>query len=355
MKTVRISGKHIGDGYPCFIVFEAGPSHNGIDSACELVRRAAAAGADAIKFQMIDPDRLVADRNQEISYDILLDRHSGETRTVSEPLYRILKRRCLTKDEWRALKHLCDEMGIIFFATASFFDEIDFLVELGCRTLKICSGDIDYYQLIEYSASTGMCLQFDSSNATIGDIERAVEVACGAGCKDIIIHNCPSGYPARLESINLRLISTLKQVFQYPVAFSDHSVGMDMDIAAVALGANMVEKTITLDRTTASPEHLFSLESEEMATFVRTIRNVEVALGGPRRILDDVECKRSLAVRRSLVAARDLSAGERVSAQTTHFARPGIGLRPELFSLIEGRQLKRDVKCGQMITLDDVI
>lgn len=354
MKTVEIEGKKIGDGYPTCIVFEAGPTHDGYETACELVRYASLAGADAVKFQIVNPERLVADRNQQFVYEILVDRRSGKTETVSEPLYDILKRRCLTESQWRSLKHLCDELGIVFFSTATFPEEIDFLVDLGCRTLKICSGDIDHFPLIEYAARTGMCLQFDSGNATIGDIEKAFDTALRTGCEDIVIHNCPSGYPARLESINLRLISSLKSVFQCPVAFSDHSVGMDMDIAAVALGANVLEKTITLDRTTASVEHIFSLEPEDMTRFVRKIRDVEIALGSNRRVLGAAEQNKALSVRRSLVAGRVLKAGERITSQNTDFARPGFGIRPDTFNLVEGRELKRDLSCGELIRLEDL-
>jgi len=328
--AVTINGKNIGNGYPSFIVLEAGPTHDSLGSAKRLVQAANMAGADAIKFQILDPDRLVADRQQLFSYEILSDRESGASETVTEPLYNILKRRCLTKDEWRELKAYCDSLDLVFFSTATFEDEVDFLVELGCDTVKVCSGDIDHLPFIEYCARTGMCVQIDTGNATIGEVERATDTILACGNDRIIIHHCPSGYPARLESINLNIITTLKKMFSFPIAFSDHTPGWDMDVAATALGANMVEKTITMDRTTPSVEHMFSLEPFEMQQFVKTVRDVEIALGGYRKIIQPEERDKNYAIRRSLVTCRAVVAGEKVCRDTVEFARPGFGLRPSM-------------------------
>lgn len=350
---VTIDGKNIGDGFLSFVVFEAGPTHDGLKKAKELACLAAESGADAVKFQILDPDRLVPDRRQMFSYDILVDRDTGNTKTVSEPLYDILKRRYLTFDEWRDLKRYCDDLGIIFFSTATFKDEVDFVVELGCDTVKICSGDIDCVPFIEYCARTGMCIQLDTGNATIGDVERAVDMIRGAGNERIIIHNCPSGYPARLESINLRVIPTLKQMFNCPVAFSDHTPGWNMDIAAVALGANMVEKTITLDRTIPSVEHMFSLEPQEMREFIKTIREVEIALGNTRRIMSAAERQKSLAVRRSIILNEDVVKGQIVEEHLLEFVRPGFGIRPERYKELLGKRFSRGLTKGHRLDLSD--
>jgi len=352
--SVALGSRRVGDGRPVFIVFEAGPTHDGLEAAKELCDCAARAGGDAVKFQILDPDRLVSDRKQLFTYDILLDKETGETRTVSEPLYEILRRRCLSRADWVELKTHCDSLGLLFFSTATFKDEVDFLVSLGCETIKICSGDIDHLPLIEYVAKSGVCVQLDSGNATIGDIERAVDVIQEAGNGDVIIHNCPSGYPAKVESINLRMIKTLKEMFRCPVAFSDHSVGWQMDIAAVALGANMIEKTITLDRYTPSVEHMFSLEPPEMIKFVESMRELEIALGGYRRIMTTEERRRARAVRRSIVLARDVSSGEIAADDTVEFARPGSGIPPPLASFIIGKRFRRHLKRGTILSFEDV-
>src|SRR5262249_13779090 len=159
----------------------------------------------------------------------------------------------------------------------------------------------------------------------LGEIEAAVDVIRQEGNESIIIHQCPSGYPAHLDSINLRIIGTLRRMFPYPVAFSDHTPGATMDIAAVAMGANLVEKTITLDRTTRSIEHTMSLEPAEMTQFVQTIADVERAMGTPRRILHEAERKRRLAIRRSVFLEAPVKAGEELQAAKVMFRRPGFG------------------------------
>ena len=350
---IDIKGKKIGDGCGTFIVFEAGPTHDGLETAKRLAELAAEAGADAVKFQVLDPDRLVPDRSQMLSYNILLDKQTGATRTVSEPLYDILRRRYLTFDAWRELKSYCDSLDIVFFSTATFSDEVDFLAGIGCETVKVCSGDVDHLPFIEYCAKTGMCIQLDTGNATVGDVERAVDTVLDAGNDRVIVHNCPSGYPARLESINLRLIPTLKQMFGCPVAFSDHTPGWEMDIAAVALGANMVEKTISLDRCTPSIEHLFSLEPQDMAKFVRSIRDLEVALGRSRRVMSREEREKSLAVRRRVVLKEDVRAGQTVEADVLEAVRPGFGIRPAMIRDILGRSFTRDLAKGSPLAWGD--
>lgn len=350
----KIGARPVGEGHPCFITYEAGPTHDGLNTAMELVRAAAAAGADAVKFQILDAERLVADRRQLFTYRYLVDRATGETREKSEPLYDILKRRCLSRQEWLELKALSDSLGLAFFATVSFESDVDFLVELGCDSIKIASADVNHYPLIEYSARTGICIQLDTGNSTLGEIEAAVDVIRKAGNERIVIHHCPSGYPARLEGINLRVIQTLRAMFPYPVAFSDHSPGWDMDIAAVSLGANMVEKTITLDRTTPSVEHIMSLEGDDIRRFVGVIRDLEAAFGSPRRVMHEAELRRRDMVRRSAFLARDVAAGARIRAADIEFRRPGTGIPPSEAARVLGRVLAVAKREGEMLHYEDL-
>jgi N,N'-diacetyllegionaminate synthase len=353
-KRVRIGTREIGDGAPVFIVFEAGPTHDGVESAKALVAHAARSGAHAIKFQIVDPDRLVADRKQPFSYDVLIDRASGKTETVVEPLYDILMRRVLTKNEWREVKAFSDQEGLAFFATVTFDDEVALLAELGCHSIKIASGDVNHFPLIRLAARTGMCLQLDTGNSNLGEIEAAIDVIRSEGNESIVIHQCPSGYPAHLDSINLRIIQTLRQMLPYPVAFSDHTPGAVMDIAAVAVGANLVEKTITLDRMTRSVEHIMSIEPPDMVQFVNTIADVERALGVPRRILHPAEEKRRLAIRRSVFLEAPAKAGDRLKDARVIFRRPGYGLRPDEYERMPDAKLRRDLPAGHMVTSADL-
>lgn len=353
-KRVKIGHREVGDGAPTFVVFEAGPTHDGLASAKALATHAARAGAHAIKFQLVDPDRLVADRKQLFSYEVLVDRATGATEKVEEPLYDILVRRVLTRDQWRDVKAHCDREGLAFFATVTFEDEIDLLAELGCHSIKIASGDVNHFPLIRLAARTGMCLQLDTGNSTLGEVEAAVDVIRAEGNESIIIHQCPSGYPAHLDSINLRIIPTLREMFPYPIAFSDHTPGATMDIAAVAIGANLVEKTISLDRTTRSVEHIMSLEPTEMAEFVKTIAELERAMGMPRRILHDAERKRRLAIRRSVFLDGPAKTGQALQQAKVIFRRPGHGVTPDLFETLTEARFKRDLPRGHMLTLADL-
>lgn len=353
-KRVRFGNREVGDGAPVFITYEAGPTHDGVKSAKALISHAAAAGADAVKFQIVDPDRLVADRKQPISYEVLADRKTGRMETVEEPLYDVLCRRALTKDQWREVKAHSDSLGLAFFATITFEDEIRLLEELGCHSIKIASGDVNHFPLIRLAAKTGMSLQIDTGNSNLGEIEAAVDVIRSEGNENIIIHQCPSGYPAHLDSINLRIIETMRQMFPYPIAFSDHTPGGVMDVAAVAVGANLVEKTITLDRTTRSIEHIMSLEPEDMAGFIKTIREVERALGTPRRILHDAERKKRLGIRRSVFLEAPVKAGDKLHSAKVIFRRPGFGIGPDVYETLQDATFRRDLPANHRVEFGDL-
>lgn len=352
--SFNIGKRQIGDGHPCFITFEAGPTHSGLESAVELARLAAKAGADAIKFQIMDPERLVADKQQLFEYSILVDRKTGQTKDVSESLYEILKRRSLKEAEWRKLKAECDAVGLAFFATAFFPEEIKLLGEMGCHSIKIASGDVNHIPLIRQAAATGTCIQLDTGNSTIGEVEESVDAVFAAGNRNVIIHHCPSGYPARLEGINLRIIPTLKTMFDLPVAFSDHSPGWEMDVAAVALGANLIEKTITFDRTTPSVEHIFSLEPADMQAFIKTMSELDTALGTKRRLMSPPERAKRDKVRRSCFFKQDVKAGVTLTEDLVDYRRPGSGIPPNLVDSLLGRKVVRDGKGGEMIKPGDV-
>ncbi|WP_457601066.1 N-acetylneuraminate synthase family protein [Hydrogenivirga sp.] len=353
-----IAGKDLLSSGKVYIVFEAGATHWGLDSAKELVKVAKEAGADAVKFQFVDADRLMADKSVVFRYKCLVRTAEGERfEEVEEPLYEILARRKLTRQEMKELKEFCDSLDIPLICTVLYEDDADFLVdELGVDSLKIASADINHLDLIGYCASKGVNIQLDTGNADLWEIERAVIEVERAGNRNIIIHLCPTGYPARLESINLRMLKTLQDMFpDYAIAFSDHSPGWDMDIAAVALGAKLVEKTITLDRTIRSCEHSFSLEPEDAKRFVEVIREVEIALGSSRRIIPPEEKERRRMGRRSPYALRDMKAGEVIRPEDFEFKRPEAGIRADEFRMFKGAKLKKDIRKGECLTREHVL
>lgn len=351
----NLGDRKVGDGAPCFITFEAGPTHSGLKSAKRLINHAAEAGADAVKFQIFDPDRLVSDRTQLFTYDVLVDRETGRTETVSEPLYDLFVRRSLTESEWRELKAHSDSLGLLFFATVGFSEEVRLAESLGCHSIKIASADVNHVPLIREVAKTGLCVQLDTGSSTLGEIEEAVDLVYSEGNENVIVHHCPSGYPAHLESINLQVIPTLKRALPCPIAFSDHTPGWEMDIAAITLGANMVEKTITEDRMTRSVEHVMSLEPSEMKRFVEVIRDLEVALGSPRRFLSEEEKEKRTAIRRSIFLRRPLAAGHILTEQDLDYRRPGFGLPPKEADHIIGMKLSADKSADTPLSYKDLI
>lgn len=351
---VKFGKRLVGDGQPCFITYEAGPTHNGVESAKRLATLAAKAKADAIKFQILDPDRLVADRSVMFEYEILVDRATGQTQRVAEPLYDLLARRALSRQEWTAVKAHCDGLGLAFFATVGFDDEVAFVSDIGCDSIKIASADVNHFPLIRRAASTGMCLQLDTGNATLGEIEAAVDIIRASGNSNVIIHQCPSGYPARLESINLNIIPTLKRMFGYPVAYSDHTPGWEMDIAALALGANLLEKTITEDRMTRSIEHIFSLEPHDMHNFTRMMRDIEKALGSTRRILHDEERLNRRKSRRSVYLVAPVAAATSLREASVDFRRPGFGVGPDMYEALLDLRFRSNLPAGHVLRLSDL-
>ena len=348
--NVTIGAKNIGNESSCFIVFEAGPTHNGLDSAKRLIKFAHLAGADAIKFQIFDPDRLVSNKRQMYTYEVLINKDTGETEKVSEPLYDIFVRRHLADDEWITLKAYADSLGLAFFATVGDDEGLNLVSIMKCQSIKIASADVNHHPFLKKVAKTGLCIQLDTGNSTLGEIEAAVDLIRNEGKhNNIVIHNCPTGYPAHLESINLRMIPLLKKTFGCPVAYSDHSTGWEMDVAALALGANLIEKTITEDRCTKSVEHIMSLEPHEMKDFVKKIREVEIALGSSRRIMTAEHLKARKSIRRSVVLNQDVSEGQKLGDVKVQFKRPGFGLPPDQYEMMRDYIFNSDHKAGQII------
>ena len=352
--SVKIGSRTVGDDQPTFLCFEIGPTHDGLKNALELIRKAGAAGVDGVKLQIIDADRLVSDKEQLFSYSIL-NPDSGEFQQKTEPLYQILKRRQLSRRELEIIAEKISSMGMEFFATVSYEEDIELVKSLECASVKIASADVNHAPLLRSAARSGMSVQLDTGNSTIEEISYAVDLLESENCHSIIIHHCPSGYPAYLQSISLRTISEIQKRFKYPVAFSDHSAGIDMNIAAVSLGASLIEKTVTRDRTTPSVEHCFSLEPDEFESFVVRVRELEVALGtNADRVLSDEQIEARLKLRRSVFLASAAKVGTSIGELKVDYRRPGHGIPPNDWEDLckADRYLNKNVAAGTMLTLD---
>ena len=352
---IKIGSRTVGTGQPVYLVFEAGPTHTGLESALQLAEETKKAGADAIKFQITDHDRLISTRDVPFSYDVLADRASGARETVTEPLIDIWIRRYMPWEDWAKVAERCKALDLDFFATVFFEEDVERLIKLGVNSIKIASQDIRHKDLIRYCAGFDVPVQLDTGNATLGEVETAVDWLREAGTDRILINHCPSGYPARLESINLNVLPTLKRMFPYPIAFSDHTPGWEMDVAARALGADIIEKTVTLDRSIRSCEHYMSIEPADMGRFVATMRDLDVALGGNRRIVTPQQRKNSEGVTRSAFLVRDVKQDDPLTRQDIDFRRPGDGLvRPGDYEHYLGRRFARALPAGHKLVPGDL-
>ncbi len=340
MKKVKLGDKYVGEGEPCYIIFECGATFDNMETAKRLAKAVADSGADAVKFQMLDPDRLMGNKELTISYTTA----AGQK---TENLHHILSKRTLTKDEWKELKSYCDELGITFFSTATFPEEVDFLTEMGSAAIKINAGDVNHYYLIDYASKKGLPIILDG-RAKYDELEKGVEICERNGNENIIIMHCPSGYPARNDGVNLRVLSSLKKIYRYPIGFSDHSREKLMNYPAIVMGADLVEKTLTLDKNTDAIEHLMSLEPDEAKELVSEIRAIEEAVGSSRIMFSK---KVNEVSRRSICARNDIKSGEQLTIDNLEFKRPGdAGISAADFEKLLSKKAKADIQKDQFIT-----
>jgi sialic acid synthase SpsE/sugar phosphate isomerase/epimerase len=343
-RPLKLRDRTIGEGEPCFIIAEAGVNHNGdVDLALKLVDMAADAGADAVKFQKrhlpsLYPAGLLADANTaEWNFQYLL------------PTLRDTE---LSDDDFRRIRAYCDEREIRFMCTPWDEHTLDFLEQLDVELYKVASADLINLPLLEALGATGKPLILSTGMATFDEVETT---AAFLGERDIpfaLLH-CISTYPAPFENLNLRTIERLKQ-FGAPVGYSSHERGIAMPLAAVTLGACIVEKHITVDRTLPGPDHPASIEAGGIQKLVRDIRNLELALGGEEKVLSAMELQNRQVLRKSLVAARDLTAGTVIERAMVRTLGPGKGLSPQRIDDLVGATLHRDIATQQPFVQDDL-
>lgn len=346
MQQIRFGVRSIGESSPCFIIAEAGVNHNGdMARALALVDIAAAAGADAVKFQTFDAERLVTRDAPKAAYQ-------QATTNPSESQYAMLKALELSADDHRLLMQRCVERGIMFLSTP--FDEAsaDVLAELGVAGFKTPSGELTNLSYLRHVAGFGKPMIVSTGMATLAEVEEAVTAIEDRGNEQFALLHCVSNYPAEPETINLRAMQTLRNAFGAPVGYSDHTAGHAIALAAVALGARVIEKHFTQDRSLPGPDHRASLTPEELSALVRSIRDVEVALGDGRKTPHASERSTALAARKSLVLAVDVAGGDVLTDAHLVNKRPGIGLAPKYRDHVVGRAVRDASPAGTVLTWD---
>ena len=344
--SVEIAGRPIGRGCPCFVIAEAGVNHNGdVHLGLRLVDVAADAGADAVKFQTFRADRVVSPLAPKAAYQTA---NTGSAGTQLEMVRKLE----LSAADHRILADQCRKRGILFLSTP--FDEpsVDLLSDLGVPAFKVPSGEITNYPLLAYVARKKRPLIISTGMSTLDEVRRAVQVVREEGVDEIILLQCVSSYPANPRDVNLRAMQTMRDEFGVPVGYSDHTLGVEVALAAVALGACVIEKHLTLDRTLPGPDHQMSADPAELTALVSGIRKVESAMGDGRKKTATSEAEIAAVARRSLIAEIDVPAGTQLTESMIGIKRPGTGLPPEMLSEIIGRKALRDIPSGTAISWD---
>ena len=344
MNKIKVGDRGIGKEESCFIIAEAGVNHNGdINLAKKLIDVAKDAGADAVKFQTFKAENVVTTNAEKAEYQKV-------TTGMEESQYDMIKKLELTKYDFEELANHAKKKNILFLSSP--FDEgsVDLLDEINMPVFKIASGEITNFPLLKRIAEKGKPIILSTGMATLGEIEDALRVIREVGVDNVVLLHCVTSYPAKMEDVNLRVIETLKHAFKLPVGFSDHTPGITVPIAAVSLGAVVIEKHFTLDKDLPGPDHKASLEPDEMKKMVATIRDVEKALGNGIKIPTKEEEEIKKVARRSVVAKVDVPEGTTITADMLDVKRPGIGIEPKYLHFIYGMRATKDIEEDEIIT-----
>jgi N,N'-diacetyllegionaminate synthase len=329
------------------IIAEAGVNHNGDPQlAHRLIDVAAGAGADRVKFQTFRADCLVTNRAAKAPYQV---RATGDHESQHAMLHRLE----LSREMHVELIDHCKARGIEFFSTGFDPASVDLLVELGATSFKIPSGEITNLPYLRHVGRHGKPVILSTGMSTLGEIEAALTVLEQSGTRrdQITVLHCTTEYPTPMAEVNLRAMQTIREAFGVAVGYSDHTPGIEVAIAAVALGASVIEKHFTLDRTLPGPDHKASLEPAELSAMAKAIRNIELALGDGIKRPTESEAKNKPIARKSLVAAQAIHAGEVFSEANLAVKRPGSGVSPMSWDQVLGRKAPRDFAADELIEL----
>ena len=329
------------------VIAEAGVNHNGdIAIAEQMVDAAADAGADFVKFQTFSADRLVTAAAPKAEYQAA---HTGD----GESQHAMLRRLELSRPDHQRLLVRCRARRVGFLSTAFDLESLAFVHELGVSPIKIPSGEITNLPYLRQAAGYGLPILLSTGMATMEEISAALDALerGGAARADVTVLHCTTAYPTPMSEVNLRAMIAIRDAFGVAVGYSDHSLGIEVSIAAVALGACVVEKHFTLDRSFSGPDHRASLEPPELHAMVESIRNVERALGDPRKAPTEGETRNRAVARKSLVALRPIRAGEVFTSENIGAKRPGTGISPMRWDDAIGRTARRDFAADELIEL----
>ena len=323
-----------------FIIAEAGVNHNGnVQFAYRLVDAAVNCGANAIKFQTFRTEKI-------ISKNVAKAQYQRDNTSQDESQFEMIKKLELSYNDFINIKHYCDEKQIIFLSTPDEEESLDFLCDvINVPYIKVGSGEITNLPFLKRVASKNKPIILSTGMAYIGEVEKALDTIYSTNNNaNVILLHCTTNYPTPYEEVNLRAMLTLREAFKLPVGYSDHTIGVEIPVAAVAMGACIIEKHFTLDRNMQGPDHKASLEPDDFERMVRAIRNVEDALGNGIKRPTKSEEEMKNVVRKKLVAAHDLERGEIIKRNDVTLKRSNTGLSPEFLNVIVGKRLIKGIK-----------
>ena len=340
----------IMNSQPVFVIAEAGVNHNGdVGMALRLCDAAKSTGADAVKFQTFRAEDLVVRGAPTAKYQA---RQTGD-----QDQFVLLQRLELSEAHHQQIKAHCDAIGIEFFSTPFSTNAVDMLVKLGVKRLKLSSGELTHRALIEHAAATQLPLLLSTGMGTMDEINEAVlwvKVARGH-LREVVVLHCTSAYPAPDETLNLMAMQNMARDLKLHIGYSDHSLGIEAPLAAVALGASVIEKHLTLDRKLPGPDHSASLESDEFARMVEGIRRVSAMLGNGIKAPLPEELDTARVARRSIVASADIAAGEVFTAEKLMCRRPATGIAPRDLQGVIGRSARTAIAAGSVLQWDQLM
>ncbi|NPV50425.1 MAG: N-acetylneuraminate synthase [Candidatus Methanofastidiosum sp.] len=345
MKNFNIDGSLVGDNSRCYIIAEAGVNHNGdVNIAKELISEASRIGADAIKFQTFYADDLLIENTGKANYQ-------KTNENDKETQYEMIKKLELNQDDFIELYEYSLRKNITFLSSPFDLKSVDFLDSTGISAFKIASGEITNIPLIEHISSKKKPILLSTGMSNLDEIRSAIK-AIKKSIDNIILLHCISSYPTKYEDANLRVIKTLKSEFNLPVGFSDHTIGITVPIAAVALGACIIEKHFTISKKYEGPDHKISLDPEEFRNMIDSIRIVEKALGNGVKVPTNEEEEMKKIVRKSIVSKYDLAKGTIITKDLIDIKRPGIGIESKYIQDILGRKTVKEIKKNQLLSWD---
>jgi N-acetylneuraminate synthase len=348
MKSIKFGNVEVGPGLPPYIIAEVGSNHNGDMDLCrQMIDAAAASGAHAVKFQSWTDSSLIAEEEylRNIDYSDK-KKHFGSLREMVTAYQ-------LTVEQHHEARSHCAAQGIAFCSTPFSQQEVDLLEELDVPFFKIASMDIVHIPLLKYVARKKRPVMISTGMATMSEIERAVQTVQDEGNDQIVLLHCISIYPPQYDTINLRNMATLQRAFDLPVGFSDHTLGTAIPLAAIAIGACVIEKHFTLDQDMPGWDHAISANPEQLRTIVEEGKNIFAALGESVRTVSAAEMEKRKKFRRSLVAHRKLERGTLISEGDLDAKRPGTGIAPNEIAYVVGRRLTTDVAADQVLRWED--